>query len=280
MSSLVVQMTQEQLKSLFIEALRDTLGGTGFSASAPVKGKRGPKKEKDPDAPKREPNDWIKFTSRVRSVLATEMEEGKKVAPKAVTQTASSLKEAGLMGSATDEQIRAAYKEWLANPPAVSKSEAAGRTKKSKASTASDASSTASSASGAGSGASGAGSGASGAGSGGGAAAAAEAPKKKRGPKKLTDMTPEERAAHDAKKEAKKAAKKGGAAPSAPAAEVVAPSEDGIMDFEPFTWKKMSLLKNNRGDVLTEEMEWFGHWDEKANKVDTSAPQPADLDLA
>lgn len=32
-------------------------------------GKRAPKKEKDPDAPKKEPNSWIKFTTRVQEVL-------------------------------------------------------------------------------------------------------------------------------------------------------------------------------------------------------------------
>jgi hypothetical protein len=58
-----------------------------------------------------------------------------------------------------------------------------------------------------------------------------------------------------------------------------AEDSDGIMVFEPFTWKKMELRKNARGDVLTSDMEWFGKWDTSANKVDTSATQPADLDL-
>ncbi len=265
-ASLVVQMTTDQLKTLFTEALRDALGGKNldigsFSSSAPVKGKRA-KKVKDPNAPKKEPNDWIKFTSRVRSVLATEMEDGKKVLPKAVTQVASSLKEASLMPSATDDQIKAAYKNWLANPPAISKMESEGKSKKSKKSVSSDGASTTASDS----------------------APQPSAPsedaaaEKKRGRK---PMSPEAKKAAAEKRAATKAAKAGNAATSvvsAPPA-VTEDAAESTMDFEPFTWKKMSLLKNARGDVLTEDMEWFGKWDESAKKVDTSAPQPSDLDL-
>jgi hypothetical protein len=280
-STMVVQMTQEQLKGLLADALRDALSGkldlSALVASAPsAKGGKAPKakKEKDPDAPKKEPNSWIKFTSRVRAVLTPLAQEGKKLSPKAVTQTASALKDAGLLDSATDEQIRAAYQSWLANPPAVGKWEAA-HPEGSKSKRSVDGSSTGS-----------------------GASEGGETPKKKRGPKKLSEMTEEERAAHEAKKAAKKAAKAagGGAAASPKKAakkaepesddeedEAESPKAEGgaeeVMDFEPFTWKKMSLLKNARGDVLTEDMEWFGKWDEKAQKVDTSAAQPADLDL-
>lgn len=41
----------------------------------PEKRKRRQKKEKDPNAPKREPNAWIKFTQRVRTVLKENGEE-------------------------------------------------------------------------------------------------------------------------------------------------------------------------------------------------------------
>jgi hypothetical protein len=268
MSSLVVQMTTDQLKALFMEAIRDALGGKNLdipSSSAPTKGKRA-KKVKDPNAPKKEPNDWIKFTSRVRSVLATEMADGKKVLPKAVTQVASALKEASLMPSATDAQIKAAYADWVANPPAVSKMEAEGKSKKSKKSEASDASSTASEVSAANPSSA--------------AAATSEAApaEKKRGRKPMSE---EAKKAAAEKRAATKAAKKGNAAPSVTSAPPAATEDaaDSTMDFEPFTWKKMSLLKNARGDCLTEDMEWFGKWDEASKKVDTSAPQPADLDL-
>jgi len=269
MSTMIVSLTTDQLKALIADAVRDVISNGALdlskvvsaasSSAAPAKAKR-VKKERDPDAPKKEPNDWIKFTSRVRSVLAGQVEDGKKMHPKAVTQTASKLKDASLMASATDEQIVAAYRDWLANPPAVSKMVAEGRDKKSKKSVSDGASSVASNST--------------------APNAAAVTEKKKGGRKKLTDMTAEERAAHDAKKAAKKAAK---SAPSEPVTEPAAKSDADdaadVMDFEPFTWKKMSLLKNARGDVLTEDMEWFGHWDSKTDKVDTSAEQPSDLDL-
>jgi hypothetical protein len=258
---MLVSLTADQLKALIADAVRSALdlskvGAVPSSSSTTTKVKK-VKKERDPDAPKREPNDWIKFTTQVRSVLSTLMEEGKKVHPKAVTQTASKLKEAELMGSATDDQIVAAYKDWLANPPTVSKMVTEGRDKKSKKSVSSDGASTAT------------------------PKAEAVAEKKKGGRKKLVDMTPEERAAHDAKKAAKKPAKAAAKveATSTSSAAAAAEDSDGIMDFDPFTWKKMSLLKNARGDVLTEDMEWFGHWDAKTDKVDTSSEQPADLDL-
>jgi hypothetical protein len=267
-STLIVSLTTDQLKSLIVDALRDALGGKNLDVavpSSPVKGKRGSRKPRDPDAPKREPNDWIKFTSRVRSVLAPQMEDGKKVAPKAVTQVASSLKDASLMPSATDDQIIAAYKNWLANPPAVSKMVAEGRDKKSKKGSSSDGSSVASSVK-------------SDAKSAPVVTASDDAAPKKKGRKPMSDdakkAAAEKRAATNA---AKKAASSGGSV-----TQPAKPSEDAsenVMDFEPFTWKKMNLVKNARGDCLTEDMEWFGHYDEKTNKVDTSAPQPADLDL-
>ena len=79
------------------------------------------KKERDPDAPKKEPNDFIKFASHIRGVFTANLEEADlKIAKsvKCVTQVASALKEADLMGTATDEQIVDAFAEWRANPPA------------------------------------------------------------------------------------------------------------------------------------------------------------------
>lgn len=270
-SSLIVQMTTDQLKSLFIDALRDALGGKNIdmaTSSAPAKGKRGSKKPRDPNAPKKEPNDWIKFTSRVRSVIATQMADGKKPLPKAVTQVSSSLKDASLMPSATDDQIIAAYKNWVANPPAVSKMVAEGKDKKSKKSS-TDGSSVASSVKSAPNPVENT-----------TPAASATAPKKGRKP-----MSDEAKKAAAAKRAATKAAKAGKSDTKSDAPAVTssttepADSGDSVMDFEPFTWKKMELLKNARGDVLTTDMEWFGKWNESAKKVDTSAPQPADLEL-
>ncbi len=250
------------------------------SPSAPAEPPAAPKKAKKVKAeapesaepkPKREPNDWIKFTSRVRSVLAPLQPEGKKLPPVAVTQTSSALKDAGLMPSATDDQIRAAYAEWQANPPAVGKWKTAHpedkpkKSKKSKASDASSASTTSTKPSVA-------------------KALDFSAPtsvpappaegKKRQGRKKLADMTAEERAAHDAKKAAKRASKTP-PLPSSPKAS----AEDELLDFTAFTWSGLSLLKNPRGDCLTEDMEWFGKWDPVTQKVNTEAAQPSDLNL-
>jgi len=97
--------------------------------SAPVKAKRA-KKERDPAAPKRAPTEWLLFSGRVRSVIGAE--SGAKVPGRVWTQVASSLKDAGLMGSATDEQIVAAYKTYLAAPPEHSKAFVEGRSKAGK----------------------------------------------------------------------------------------------------------------------------------------------------
>lgn len=263
-STMIVSMTQDQLKALIADALRDALAGkldlskvvsAAPSDAKPAKAKRA-KKERDPDAPKKEPNDWIKFTSRVRSVLAGQVEDGKKLHPKAVTQTASKLKDASLMGTASDEQIVAAYRDWLANPPVVSKQEAAGKSKRSKSG--SDSSSSAAS-----------------------VVVADEPPKAEGDAKKerkpRAPKSAEQKAADKAKRDAKKVAKSD-APKSEPVVEAAADDGD-LADFEPFTWRKMSLLKNGRGDVLTEDMEWFGHWDSKTDKIDTNAPQPDDLEL-
>ncbi len=259
---MIVSMTQDQLRTLIADALREALSGkldlTSLVASAPastapVKGKRA-KKVKDANAPKKPANDWIKFTSRVRAVIAATLPEGKKALPKAVTQTAASLKDAGMMATATDEQILAAYANWVANPPAVGKWAASGKTKSKKGSDGSASTTSSAPVSTTGD---------------------AVAPKKTRKP-----MSDEAKAKRAATAAAKKAAKN---AETTPVVEVVSTasadaSADGdIMDFEPFTWKKMELLKNSRGDVLTSDMEWFGSFVD--GKMDTSAPQPADLDL-
>jgi hypothetical protein len=217
--------------------------------SAPVK----VKKQRDPAAPKRPPTEWLLFSGRVRSIIGAET--AAKVPGKVWTQVSSSLKEAGLMPSATDEQILAAYKTYLANPPEQSKAFVEGRSKAAKKAKAEAESSSTSSSS---------------------VSKAlefseptAEAKPKRQGRKKLVDMTAEELAAHNAKKLTKKAA----LAPLPPSPKL-GPAED-VMDFEPFVWKKLSLLKNARGDVLTEEMEWFGRFAD--GKMDTDTAQPSDL---
>jgi len=66
-------------------------------------------------------------------------------------------------------------------------------------------------------------------------------------------------------------------APPPPAAEEE-DEEDPLTKFVPWTFKKASYLKNGRGDVISEEFDWIGRFDEKAGKIDRSFPQPADLE--
>jgi hypothetical protein len=84
----------------------------------------------------------------------------------------------------------------------------------------------------------------------------AEAPaKKKRGPKKLADMTEEERAAHEAKKAARKATKDASSAPAAPApasapvAEVIQGDDNDPETFKPWSFKGKDYFKNDLGYV-------------------------------
>ena len=282
MSGLVVQMTESQLKAMVEGAVREALGGAGGKSVKVAKAK----KEVDPDAPKREPNEWIKFTQEVRAAISShivgeknEKGEQKKAHPKAVTQVASALKEKGLMGSATSEQIVAGYKAWLANPPEQSKADLglAGKNKKAKAAEAS--------------------------------ASEGEQSPGSDGKKVRKPWSDETKAAAAAKRAATKAAKEGApsnaaasnAAASAPvpatawaspggkpaaAEEETEETEeaeeegeiDPVQDFAPFVFNKKSYLKNARGDVLTEAMEWVGRYDAGKKSIDKKVAKPEDLE--
>ena len=209
------------------------------------------KKVKDPNAPQKPPSEWLLFGEKVRAAIRPTLAEGAKIPGPVWMQTASALKEKGLMPSATSEQILAAYQERLAHPPAAKEKAVAQAPSPSKGEVESEPESTASS-------------------------------QKKRGRKAKKDMTPEELAAHNARVAAKKAAKASNAVVAA-AVPLPAELEDDLLDFEPFTLKKgkveFALLRNKRGDVLTEDMEWFGHQNADGT-IDMGAKQPADLDLS
>jgi hypothetical protein len=82
----------------------------GVESVKPAKSAKA-KKEKDPDAPKKEANPWIKFSNRVGDVLkAADIKAGAATVPK---QFASSLKEQnGDYDSWTEEAILTAWKTW------------------------------------------------------------------------------------------------------------------------------------------------------------------------
>uniref|UniRef100_A0A6C0D6U1 Uncharacterized protein n=1 Tax=viral metagenome TaxID=1070528 RepID=A0A6C0D6U1_9ZZZZ len=79
-------------------------------AAAVVKTKK-TKKERDPDAPKKEPNSWIKFTSRVNDILKT---NDVKLPGAEQKQFASSLKEKNAdYDTWTEESILAERQSWV-----------------------------------------------------------------------------------------------------------------------------------------------------------------------
>ena len=107
---------------------------------------------------------------------------------------------------------------------------------------------------------------------------------KRRGPKKLSEMSPEERAAHDKKVAERKLAKAAAPAaaavplPASPAPVAAAADENGPTVFAPFTHKGVSYLRNMRGDLLTEEYEWVGRYNSATKTIDTKFAKPADLE--
>jgi hypothetical protein len=245
MSNYNLQMTinAEQLAALKAMGVPMTVSpvkGSSASAAAPGAPKK-QKKERDPDAPKREPNSWIKFTQNVREQITAAINQGagaseqKKAPPKAVLQTASALKEHGLMETATPAQIVAAYHEWLAHPPSPSAAPAAPSAP----------------------------------------AAAGGEPSPSKVKKPWSEAT---KAAAKAKRDATKAAKAEASAAAAahPAPVEAEEDEDEVQNFKPFLHGGKSYFKNGRGDVLTEQMLWVGHFD--GTTLNKKAKKPADLE--
>ena len=97
---------------------------------------------------------------------------------------------------------------------------------------------------------------------------------KRRGPPKLSEMTPEQRAAHDAnisKRKAEKAAKQ-----ALPASPPLATEDPTV--FAEFTHAGVKYLRNMRGDLVEPvTFDWVGRFDCKTKTIDTKFPQPADL---
>jgi hypothetical protein len=80
-----------------------------------------------------------------------------------------------------------------------------------------------------------------------------------------------------AEKRAATKAKKAAAAaplPASPRAEEAEVSDEAL-EFTPWN----SFLKNSRGDVISTDYDWVGHYDEKTGKLDRTAAAPADLSL-
>lgn len=309
MASLVVQMTVADLESVVQRALQAALGGKPFSEIAsslassakasPSKKEKKPKKERDPDAPKRESNDWIKFTQRARALLKKEGfdtgvevtqfcgELKEKMPKKSTTDSKGNSKETPDYESLSDEAILSARRAWV--KPEHSKQALAGKNKRKE--------------------------------SGGSSVAGSEdreesehsdAESAASGEKKKRQWSPEAKAAAAAKRAAKKAAKASAdgeekkEAPavvavtaSAPAAKAASPppakasakpaedeeeeeAEEDIQSFnelEDPAFSGKGYHVNCRGDVVDSEMAWVGKYNFASKKLNKKASKPDDLDL-
>ena len=254
--SLTLNVAQADLPALMALAAK-----SGVSINTVASKKE--KKEKDPDAPKKEPNDWIVFTQRARKALET----GGLKPGFAVQQYCSSLKEALPMLSVTDangkekqvpnyasisdEEILARFKSWTA--PEQSNAAAKRADKISPDLPAP-------------------------------APAAAEKPKKQ--------WSEAAKASAAEKRALTKAAKVAGAAPATawgspnkdeakPAAAKSPEAKPAEADFTEFANIKIGgkdYLVNCRGDLMDAEYAWVGHYDAKTKKINKSAKKPADLE--
>jgi hypothetical protein len=274
-TQMIVSMTRGDLEALVQAAVQTALNNGSIPLSVAVSGKKAKKekKAKDPNAPKKDPNAWVNFTQHVRKVL---LESGAELKGFVGQQYCSVLKaklplleknEKGKQepdySAMSDKDIVSGFAEWT--PPEQSKASVA------KASKASSVASSVPSAE----------------------ASPVEAPvaappstpageKKKRAP-----QSAETKAAAALKRAATKAAK---AAAEVPAAAVVpskptgpkpvaAPVEEGdITEFAPTIIKGKPYIRNCRGDVMTEDYDWVGRYNEATKTLDTKFPKPEDLD--
>ena len=244
--SLTLQVSQVDLPALMALAAKS---GVSINTVASKPGKK-EKKEKDPDAPKKEPNDWIVFTQRARKALET----GGLKPGFAVQQYCSSLKEALPMLSVTDangkekqvpnyasisdEEILARFKSWTA--PEQSNAAAKRADKISPDLPAP-------------------------------APAAAEKPKKQ--------WSEAAKASAAEKRALTKAAKAGGAAPVvAKAAAPAAAEEADVTEFAPVKIGGVTYLMNCERAVVTEQYEWVGRLGADGKTLDKKAAKPDYLD--
>jgi hypothetical protein len=239
-----------------LNELKTSLGAEPTLYSTPKKAK----KEKDPDAPKKEANVWIKFTVRVGDLLKA-ASEGASEEQKAhfkgpatmVKEFCSMLKQTKPYEAWEDSEILEAFETWERPAP---------KPRKSASAASSDAESTTAS------------------------------EKKER--KKAAPKTDEEKAAINAKRAATIAAKKAAETkPEEPevAAPEVAPVEEKPKTFKPkaktYTLEQLQDFNeriidgvnygiNARGDVADEDGKWVGRFDAAKNIIDKSGSEPAD----
>ena len=246
---MVVSMTQAQLKSMIAEAVA-AAGGKSIVG----------KKQKDPNAPKKDPSSWALFMKRLSDLLKS---NDIKLPGPTIMQLAGSFKDhkgTTDYDSWTDQDILSFHSTW--EKPEHSKAELA-KMEKGTSDTASS--------------------------------SGEEGVKKRRGPKKLTEMSVEEKAEHDRKvierREAKDALKEKETAAAPAPAKVVAskkavkivapvakpePSEDEFIKKtiggKNYFWNPTSnhCYKWNNGS----QGDWAGIFDTDSGKIDTTAEEP------
>ena len=249
--SLTLQVSQVDLPALMALAAKS---GVSINTVASKPGKK-EKKEKDPDAPKKEPNDWIVFTQRARKALET----GGLKPGFAVQQYCSSLKEALPMLSVTDangkekqvpnyasisdEEILAQFKSWTAPEQSNAAAKRADKISPDLP-----------------------------------APAAAEKRALTKAAK-VAGAAPATAWGSPNKDEAKSAdAKSADAKPAAAKSPAAKPAEADFTEFANIKIGGKDYLVNCRGDLMDADYEWVGHYDAKTKKIDKSAKKPADLE--
>jgi len=221
-------------------ALMKATLGVEVTAVAPVKAKK-VKKEKDPNAPKKEANVWIKFTQRV-STLLKQAEINTGAAPVS-KQFAAALKGMKPYEEWADSEIVATWATW--KKPAESKMVTK---RKLSASSAEEAVAEP-------------------------AAPVESTPKKERKP-----MTEETKKAAAEKRAATKSAKADSTPPNAPGAPKKAKAPkfytvQQLRDFDPFDYEGENYAVNVRGDVVDDDSNYVGFWD---GATLTRRPPPED----
>jgi len=280
-SQMLVSMTRADLENLVQSAVQAALSNSSFQLPAAVaagaKKAKKEKKVKDPLAPKKDPNAWVSFTQHVRKVLLAagcELKgfEGQQYC--SVLKAKLPLLDANEKGkqepdysAVTDENIVSGFKSWT--PPEQSKAAVAKASKPPSAEISPVPAAPA-------------------------APAVPSAEKKTRKP-----QSEETKAAAAIKRAATKAAKAaaGGetatvvppkptgpkpataAAPKpvAAAPPAAAEEDEDVTAFSPTIIKGKPYIRNCRGDVMTEEYEWVGRYNETTKMIDTKFPQPEDL---
>ena len=277
-SQMLVSMTRADLENLVQSAVQLALSNSSLQLPAAVaagaKKAKKEKKVKDPLAPKKDPNAWVSFTQHVRSVLLAAGCELKGFVGQqycSVLKAKLPLLDANEKGkqepdysAIADEDIVSGFKSWT--PPEQSKAAVAKASKPPSAEVSPVPAAPA-------------------------APAVPSTEKKTRKP-----QSEETKAAAALKRAATKAAKAAGgeavvppkptgpkpASAAAPKPVAAAPpaaaeEDEDVTAFAPTIIKGKPYIRNCRGDVMTEEYEWVGRYNETTKMIDTKFPQPDDL---